>query len=156
MNKICHWMENKLKDISLSNISKTPKSVIDLMITGDATEEETNKIKELYKLYSETKRMSRVNSDVNIDQYSKELRKEALLFFGSSEQIANATIKLFYIDNYSQGKSFAWNVFGKYILDNIIYNTKSNTDIKPSVPILDNNGDITYLYKKYKEVEFEL
>jgi hypothetical protein len=50
-------------------------------------------------------------------------------------------------------KSFAWNVFGEGIVDNITKNRQENV----TVPFLDDKGDIKYLDSNYSlfDIDFE-
>jgi hypothetical protein len=165
MNKICHYMEDNLKELKQITRLKTPIEVIDLMRTQVITsEEKIDKIKELCRMYfekrTELKKCQKTqdnktltNEDFStIEQYAKHLREVAFEFFGDTEDIANTVIETCYIRNYRQSKSFAWNVFGKYIVQNIVRNSNSIT----TIPVKSEFGEIDYLYNKYKEVEVDL
>ena len=57
-------------------------------------------------------------------------------------------VEVCYLENSGKNKSFAWNVFGSYLLDNLIANSlKQGCQIQ--LPMKDNNGDIEYLFNKY-------
>jgi hypothetical protein len=158
-------MEDNLKELKQITRLKTPIEVIDLMRTQVITsEEKIDKIKELCRMYfekrTELKKCQKTqdnktltNEDFStIEQYAKHLREVAFEFFGDTEDIANTVIETCYIRNYRQSKSFAWNVFGKYIVQNIVRNSNSIT----TIPVKSEFGEIDYLYNKYKEVEVDL
>ena len=88
----------------------------------------------------------------NIDQASKEIRLKALDVFENEEEIANYVVEICYIQKYHQSKSFAWNVFGSCLINNLIKN--SNHAI--TVPMRDDSGDIKYLFNNYALKEVKL
>lgn len=174
MNKICHYMEDNLKEINEIKRKVTPLEVIDLMRTSvDIEEELINKMDGFCKRYFEKKKELKNNSkgssclinikkdsekDGNfstIEQYEKFIREEALSCFGNGELIANIVVEYSYIRNKRQSKSFAWKVFGKYLVENIIRNTIKNNE-SSSVIVNSDNGSIEYLYKKYEEMGVDL
>ena len=182
MNKICNYLEEKLCLIKELKKQKTPEHVIKLMQTEDKKIDEFDleKIKEFYERYVCKKRdlkmqqmfainsisQKMVNTEdniINIEQYAKKLRAEAEEYFMKncvigktvSEMIADTVVEFCYIRYASKSKAFAWNVFGKYILENIKNNTLKRTQ-KTTVPYLDKNGDIEYLYNKFSEVEIDI
>ena len=69
--------------------------------------------------------------------------------------IADTVVEFCYVKYASKSKAFAWNVFGKYILENIKNNTLKQTQ-KTTVPYIDKEGDIEYLYNKFSEVEIDI
>lgn len=182
MNRICNYLERELSLIKDLKKEKTPEHVIKLMQTEDKKIDEFDleKIKEFYERYICKKRdlkmqqifavksisQKMVNTEdniVNIEQYAKKLRAEAEEYFMKncvigktvSEMIADTVVEFCYIKYTSKSKAFAWNVFGKYILENIKNNTLKQTN-KTTVPYLDKDGDIEYLYNKFSEVEIDI
>ena len=182
MNKICNYLEKELKLIKDLKKKKTPEHIIKLMQTEDKKVDEFDleKIKEFYERYACKKRdlklqqiyavknisQKMVNTEdniVNIEQYAKKLRAEAEEYFMKncvvgktvSEMIADTVVEFCYIKYTSKSKAFAWNVFGKYILENIKNNTLKKTN-KTTIPYLSSDGDIRYLYKNFKEIEIDI
>ena len=182
MNKVCNYLERELSLIKDLKKEKTPENVIKLMQTEDKKIDEFDleKIKEFYERYTCKKRdlkmqqiyavksisQKMVNTEdniVNIEQYAKKLRAEAEEYFMKncvigktvSEMIADTVVEFCYIRYTSKSKAFAWNVFGKYILENIKKNTLKETN-KTTVPYLDKDGDIEYLYNKFSEVKIDI
>ena len=90
----------------------------------------------------------------NIDQYAGYLRDKASEYFKNSEEIANYVVEICYLEDNGKNKSFAWNVFGTYLIDNLIKNSKDKCKI--TIPMKDKNGDIEYLFNKYSLKEVDL
>jgi hypothetical protein len=182
MNKVCNYLEKELSLIKILKKEKTPENVIKLMQTEDKKIDEFDleKIKEFYERYTCKKRdlkmqqiyavksisQKMVNTEdniVNIEQYAKKLRAEAEEYFMKncvigktvSEMIADTVVEFCYIRYTSKSKAFAWNVFGKYILENIKKNTLKETN-KTTIPYLDKDGDIEYLYNKFSEIKIDI
>ena len=107
-----------------------------------------NIIKQLADKYFDEKSKFKkgINKEyVNIDQYSKVLREQAIQYFDNEEELANYIVEVCYIQRYHQSKSFAWNVFGNSLIKNLMKNTSQPI----TIPMRDNNGDIEYLFNKY-------
>lgn len=182
MNKVCNYLEKELGLIKNLKKQKTPEHVIKLMQTEDKKIDEFDieKIKEFYERYICKKRdlkmqqlyavksisQKMVNTEdniINIEQYAKKLRAEAEEYFMKncvigktvSEMIADTVVEFCYVKYTSKSKAFAWNVFGKYILENIKNNTLKETN-ETTVPFLDKDGDIEYLYNKFSEVKIDI
>ena len=166
MNKICRHMEKKLAIIGRLKLGKTPEEVIELMRTSvDINEEEIAIMDSYCKRFYKAKKEYKTNGNckavaendkekeaATFDQYKKFLKEEILEYFVSSEKIANIAVEYAYIRNKRNSKSFVWELFGRYLVDNIIINSKE----KGSVILSDKQGDITYLHNTYKEYEVEL
>lgn len=150
MNKVFHYMEDNLK--CLPNVYQYSKSeVIESLRTNTAPLTDQTKIdviKQMANNYFEEKRKFKkgINKDfTNIDQYSKYLRESALSHFDSPEELANYIVEVCYVRNYKQSKSFAWNVFGKFLLQNLL----ANTTTPITIPLRTDCGPISYLYNNY-------
>ena len=53
---------------------------------------------------------------------------------------------MFYIDELESNKEILWNVYGQYIVENLIRNKQDNI----LIPMPNEKGDIEYLKNKYK------
>ena len=82
---------------------------------------------------------------VNIDQYAKVLRDKAIGYFDSEEELTNYIVEVCYIQRYHQSKSFAWCVFGDFLIRNLMRNTHQPV----TIPMKDDKGDFEYLFNKY-------
>ena len=81
-----------------------------------------------------------------MDQYMAQLRDEAVRFFQDEEELANYVVEVCYIQKYHMSKSFAWSVFGEFLLNNL----KKNSKQPITIPLKDAGGDIEYLYNRYR------
>ena len=87
-----------------------------------------------------------INKDyVNIDQYAKVLRDKAIGYFDSEEELTNYVVEVCYIQRYHQSKSFAWCVFGDFLIRNLMRNTSQPI----MIPLKDPKGDFEYLFNRY-------
>lgn len=154
MNKVYHYMEDNLsclkKQATLVNadVAKLLKTNKDPL--NDF--QKINIIKEVADDYfaEKSKFKKGINKDyVNIDQYSKVLRDRAIKYFDNDEEMANYVVEVCYIQRYHQSKSFAWCVFGEFLIRNLMRNTGQPVVI----PIRDDKGDIEYLFNKYSMTE---
>ena len=153
MNQICHYMENELCDIKKYASSITDSCIVDLLRTQVDLQDGYKKevIRNLCdEYYAEKVKFKKgINKSYNnLDQCAKHLREKTLSVFKNSEEVANYVVEVCYLENSGKNKSFAWNVFGSYLLDNLITNSlKQGCQIQ--LPMKDNNGDIEYLFNKY-------
>lgn len=157
MNKVFHYMEDNLKCLK-KEIKTSDLNIVLLLKTNKEPLQDYDKInymKSLCDKYFEEKSKFKkgINKEFdNIDQASKEIRLKALDVFENEEEIANYVVEICYIQKYHQSKSFAWNVFGSCLINNLIKN--SNHAI--TVPMRDDSGDIKYLFNNYALKEVEL
>ena len=89
-----------------------------------------------------------------LEQYNKAIRHEAYTGISSSiVELANLAITICYEMHPNDNKSFAWNVFGEGIVNNVYKNRQK--EIK--IPVLDEeHGDIEYLGSHYSMVEVNM
>ena len=66
--------------------------------------------------------------------------------------LTNYMVKLFYEDRVSYSKSLLWTICGKQIYENLF--KRANGFV--IVPERDDEGDIKFIYKKYKKTEVVL
>ena len=162
MNQVCHHMEEELKDLKKQASSTTDSCIIDLLRTqidlqdGYKKEVIRNLCEEYYA--EKIKFKKGINKTYNnIDQCAKHLREKTLSVFKNSEEVANYVVEVCYLENNGKNKSFAWNVFGSYLIDNLITNSyKQGYCIE--LPMKDLDGDITYLFNQYsmKPVDLDI
>ena len=175
MNKICHYMESKVKEIKL----KYPLEIKEenLMILKDTTvpfdPDKYKKMEVLYRKYkSEKNRITRASMKAGsisgeiiyktIDQYNKAIRGQAYSISDNLAELTNYAVSLCYELHPSDNKAFAWSVFGAGIVDNIKNNLLRkgiNTYKVPCLKIgeVDKNAKIiTYMNKEYVEKEFSI
>jgi len=105
-----------------------------------------------YKAFKKGMRHDLTNSYSNLDAFMTYLRKECLLNISSNEsELANYAIEATYGGELSM-VNFAWSMWPSGILQNIIKNSSG----KISFPVLDENGDVEYLWKKYSFKDYDL
>jgi hypothetical protein len=159
MNLICHYMEYSVKrikierfimDENVSNILKSKLIEID--------KDKLSKINDLYQFFIKTKRefVQKISKKPNmnekyknIEQIYKQMRLESEKISSSAQELANLSVELCYFRNKSYEKEFVWKIFYTGLLENIKENKKEII----LFPLLDKNGDIEYLGKKYKNKE---
>lgn len=150
MNKVYHYMEDNLSclkkqavlvNADISKLLKTNKEPL-------SDFNKINIIKELADDYfaEKSKFKKGINKDyANIDQYSKVLRDKAIAYFDNEEELTNYVVEVCYIQRYHQSKSFAWCVFGDFLIRNLMRNTSQPV----TIPMRDDNGDFEYLFNRY-------
>ena len=150
MNKVYHYMEDKLSclkkqstlvNLDVSKLLKTNKEPLDNF-------DKINIIKSLADDYfaEKSKFKKGINKEYsNIDQYAKVLRDRAVGCFDNEEELTNYVVEVCYIQRYHQSKSFAWCVFGDFLLRNLMRNTSQPV----TIPVRDDNGEYEYLFNNY-------
>lgn len=155
MNKVYHYMEDNLSCLKKQSVLVN-SDVAKLLKTNKeplGSFDKINIIKELADEYfaEKSKFKKGINKDyVNIDQYAKVLRDRAIGYFDSEEELTNYVVEVCYIQRYHQSKSFAWCVFGDFLIRNLMRNTSQPV----TIPMQDDHGNYEYLFNKYslKEV----
>lgn len=150
MNKVYHYMEDNLSclkkqstlvNLDVSKLLKTNKEPLDNF-------DKINIIKNLADDYfSEKSKFKKgINKDyVNIDQYAKILKDRAIEYFDNEEELTNYVVEVCYIQRYHQSKSFAWCVFGDFLVRNLMRNSSQPI----TIPVADKNGEYNYLFNRY-------
>lgn len=105
-----------------------------------------------YKSFKKGVRHDLANAYENIDAFIAYLRKKCVATISSNEsELADYAVEVTYGDEVSMVE-FAWRMFPTGILENIIKNSHGII----SLPVPDENGDIEYLWNKYKMEDFSL
>lgn len=168
MNLLCHYIEDIRNKIKI-NIKKCQnpsyieiyKSKQDNELCEQADSNLYNKIYNVIKdLRNDLKNASKINIkndysfDINNDLNNiYELYKYKLFKVCSNQDtLVNCLIDIFYIDFPSYNKDVLWNLFGQEIFDNVVLNSPNIIDY----PILNNEGNITYLGKRYSVEKYTL
>lgn len=161
MNNICKYMEENISEIKINAKKQSPDYIFDILYNKNISINE-NQIKEMekvYKLYKKTKSKSN-----NIEVYSQDGSESisvnsddimSLNFDYISDDIQRLANLAVYVNYYLYPKStknFCWDLFG----DGIILNIYDNSNKKFSIPLLDENGDIDYMGKKYSNKEIDI
>ena len=154
MNKVYHHMEDNLLCLKKQSVLVNA-DIAKLLKTNKEPLDDFNKINIIKEIADEyfaekSKFKKGINKEyTSIDQYAKVLRDKAIYYFDCEEELANYVVEVCYIQRYHQSKSFAWCVFGDFLIRNLMRNTSQPVVI----PIKNDNGDIDYLFNKYSLVE---
>ena len=143
----------------MDNPNISDEEIVKLLKTNDNLQDNNKKefIRELCEEYCSEKAIFRkgLNKKYNdIEQCAKFLKEKAMAHFNNSEEVANYVVEVCYLENNGKYKSFAWNVFGSYLVDNLLKNSKDKCRI--TIPMRDDNGDIKYLFNNYSLREVNL
>lgn len=162
VNNISSYMQSKIKEIKYTRKEFDQDKILKILKNTDI-EVDKRKLKQLYNLYkrykSEKRKLFTFRNDSDepiyktLEQYDKAIRNEAYNGISSNiQELANLALTICYEIHPSDNKSFAWNVFGEGIVENV----RKNRQNKVLVPCLDNHGDIEYLGEKYSMIEISV
>lgn len=159
MNNICRYMEKEVKEIKINVKKKSPDYVFDTLFNKniEITQEQINEMEKVYKKYKKQKsNSSAAGLEIQEDRDLPIVEISALDYDYISTDIqvlANLAVYVNYYLYPSSPKDFCWNIFG----EGIVLNVYDNSDKKFKMPLLDNNGEISYMGKRYenKEVKIE-
>lgn len=167
MNLVCMYIESVEFNLS-KKIKISPSGDIWKLYKNHSvqyTEEQKEKILEVLKKHKQmiNSNLSRSYDcrDVRCDNddgfteyqdYNDILRDKLNSVCSNVNLIVNCLVDHFYQDNPSANKDMLWYVYGRYIFDNLSF----NTDRPCEFPFRDDNGDVLYLGKKYKMKEVSI
>ena len=151
MNRICWKIEDEFQTVDVLPDVEFDRTIL----KSDAvySQEEYDAIKELYDEYN--KNVQIFLKGIKKNETNKEEREFAIIQFKdefanacstmcpNSEILANIVVDICYLSN--KNKSFAWDVAGEEIFQNVLKNSGN----KIQFPIKDDNGDIEFCGKKF-------
>ena len=151
MNRICWKIEGEFQTVDVLPDVEFDRTIL----KSDAvySQEEYDAIKELYDEYN--KNVQIFLKGVKKNETNKEEREFAMIQFKdefanacstvcpNSEILANIVVDICYLSN--KNKSFAWDVAGEEIFQNVLKNSGN----KIHFPIKDDNGNIEFCGKKF-------
>ena len=161
MNNICRYMEKEVKEIKINANKVSPDYIFDIIFNKNITitEEQIKEMEKIYKKYKKGKSQHKNISNSVIAENEKVLfYKDDVLNLNFDyisddiQRLANLAVYVNYYLYPTSPKNFCWDLFGEGILLNIYDN--SNKEFK--IPILDEEGDIEYMGKKYKNKEVRI
>jgi hypothetical protein len=154
-------MESRVKQYRFNLRQDTSEYLIRLLKNKDI-HTDGEKLKLLYDLYrkykSEKRNFSEVDESTNlpryktIEQFNKYIRQEAYLISSNGSELANLAVDICYVTHPKDNKSFAWNIFGNEIVENIYLNRQD----KSFAPFKKDGGDIEYLGERYELLEINI
>jgi hypothetical protein len=160
MNKICLFLEKRIKEIKQEYKSNITEK--DILLLQDGVSIDPDKYKLMYDLYKKYKAEKRNFASMTnnsgeemyktIEQYNKSIKIQALSISDDIQELANLAVNICYISHPSDNKQFCWQVFGEGILENIYKNKKE----KCCVPFADKCGNIEYMGEYFKLFEIDV
>ena len=160
MNKICKYMESQIKEFQTRHTLVVYDEILDILVNDYVPSDKDIKAMErLYDRYNLHKdkikeHNNRFDKEITYqyDHLYQFVLREARKINSNDSNLATIAATICYKMRKTRAKSFLWKVFHAGLLENI----KNNSDSKALVPIRDDNGDILYLGKKYKNVEVDV
>lgn len=154
VNIISKHMQEKIKETRIALRNTRTIKTIDIL-KDPYIELDEEKLKKLYKIYKKYKSGKRNLINViedgkeehykTLEQYNKAIRNDAYRISPDIRELANLAVEICYNIHPSDNKTFAWNVFGEGIIENV----KTNRQSEIKIPFYDENGNIEYLGSTY-------
>lgn len=157
MNMVSTKINSKKYMVNRYSLSETKKFDYTILMNREMSIQDDNlrKMEEYMEEYRNFKLQLREGKKLpysSIESFASHLRKKAYNSISSNEsELATYAIQLTYGGKITMVE-FPWKVFSSGILENLI----NNTDETPKVPVVDPDGDITYLWGRYKMIEIPL
>jgi hypothetical protein len=168
MNNICKYIESIDFDIKNKLKNSSDINVFDILINKDIGKDDdaynkvlneyknfTTEIKELGNMRMNSKSFkNKKNEDLNNDKNTiyNNFKEKLNKICSNPYELTNYLIEIFYIEFSSSNKDILWNIYGKYIYQNV----KNKNCETVYFPINDECGDIEYLDKRYSLQEVNL
>lgn len=161
MNNICRYMEKEVKEIKINVNKKNPEYIFNILFNKniEITQEQIKEMEKIYKKYKKSKTKNKTISDsVTLEQGelpSSERSINDIDFDYISDDIQRLANLAVYVNYYlypTSPKNFCWDLFG----DGIVLNIYDNSNKEFKIPILDKNGSIEYMGKKYENREVKI
>lgn len=156
MNRVCRYMEKTLKEIKAKKEHISSDELFNRLYNFNIKLDDAklDLMLQKKKEYDDFKKSKQLKSSeyANYEQYYKFLRNDCLEKISSNiQELANLSVYVCYKLNPNKPKNFCWDVFGGGIVENL-----KEKKGKAYVPVLDETGDIEYLYDKYSLKEIDL
>lgn len=146
MNRICWKIEDEFKTIDVLPDVEFDRSI--LKSKAEYSQEEFSAIKKLYDEYNRNVQIflkgikkndsDKTERDLVMNQLRNEFSDACSMVCPNSEILANIVVDVCYTSN--KNKSFAWDMCGDEIFNNVLKNSGG----KLQFPIKDENGDIEF------------
>lgn len=162
MNNICRYMEKQIKEVKINANKVSPDYVFDSLFNKniEITQQQIDEMEKVYRKYKKQKSTSNniKNDERGVQQEmlsssDDNLKNINLDYISEDIQVlANLAVYVNYKLYPKAPKSFCWDLFGR----GMILNLYDNSNHKFTIPLRDENGDIDYMYKKYKNKEVKI
>ena len=146
MNRICWKIEDEFKTTNVLPDVEFDRSI--LKSDAEYSQEEFDAIKSVYDEYNKNMQIflkgvrkndsDKTERDVIVSQLKNEFANICYSICPNSQVLTNIVIDICYTSN--KNKSFAWDMCGKDIFNNILQNNGGSIQF----PIKDDNGDIEF------------
>ena len=156
MNRICRFMEAEVAKIRRDR--KNPMFDWHIYINDDIELDisKLQKMREVYKEFSDSKRNSHDTGKLSRDQKDENsiiFKRKMYEISSSISEIANLAVQVAYGEFPKRSKDFCWSL----IPTGIIFNLNKNNIIRVvQLPFENENGDTIYLNKKYEWYALEI
>ncbi len=158
MNSISSYIESQIKEIKIEakNKNKQFDSSIYMSKNYPIDQDKLSKLRQIYKEYNSNKKAIRENNydgkdkDMysGLDEYIKYLQDRIAEEITSNiQELTNLCVYLNYVELPNSNKEFTWRISSDGIILNLIENYDKDYI---EIPLPDENGDIEYLFTKYK------
>ena len=152
MNRMCRYMERELKGVKKVTKNLEAKDAYAILSTAyGINNEHLEQMRDLFVQYAEFKRAKMLSESEfsTYEQFYKVLRQRAVeTISNDKEELANLAVEISY-NSKGGKKEFCWDVFGNWIVYNIMRRKQENGDEIVNLPILSEFGDYEYLGEKY-------
>ena len=155
MNRICWRIEEEFQSTDMLPDVEFDYSILKSEATY--TEEEYNSIKQLYEEYNDNMQLflkgakkndsQKEERDAFVAQMIEEFSNACYAVCPDSEVLANIIVDVCYTT--SKNKSFAWEVAGEEIFNNVL----KNSGYILNIPVKDDDGDIEFGGKRFSLLE---
>jgi hypothetical protein len=151
MNRICWRIEDEFKNMDVLPTVEYNYSII--KSDAEYTQEEYNSIEQLYDEHNKNMQLflkgikkndsSKEERNIFVSQLTEEFSNACSVVCPNTEVLANILVDICYTSN--KNKSFAWDITGEQIFNNIL--SKNGNIIR--YPIKDNDGDIEFCGNRF-------
>lgn len=151
MNRICWRIEDEFQTTNVLPNIEFDYSI--LKSNAKYTHEEYDAIQQLYDEYNKNMQLflkgikkndsAKEERDSFVVQFTEEFANACAIVCPNNEILANILVDVCYTSN--KNKSFAWDIAGEQIFQNVL----KNNNYMISYPIKDDNGDIDFGGKKF-------
>lgn len=153
MNNICKYMEKEIKEIKINVKKQNPDYIFDILFNKniEITQKQIEEMEKVYKKYQKRKKSSNNISNDNENEY-KTVENEDVEFLNFDyisddiQRLANLAVYVNYYLYPKSSKNFCWDLFG----NGIVLNIYDNSNKEFYIPLKNDNGDILYMDRKYK------
>lgn len=165
MNRLCFYMEQRLKEIRAIKASDNASDKILAGLLNDQVETDWALLADMERLFQEynafkSGKMLEESEYNTYEQYYATLNRRAYEeISNNSAELANLAVQLCYVDKGKKAKSFVWDCFGEEALNNIIAEKRKKSadgEVMAVFPTRNDDGEIEYLGKKYANRVFYL